>query len=474
MRLIPFLAAAALAAEPSLDLTVYNNDLALVKDHRTLELAKGRSSLPWENVAQTLDASSASFSSPGARVLEQNYRYDLVSRAVLLQKYLGREVKLVQEVQAQDGRTISTETVGKILSLEGEKITSLESNGRILLDPPGRVVLPALPEGLLVRPSLVLDLQSPQGGKVDAELRYLCKGLSWHADYIAVLDSQDRSLDLEGLVTLSNHSGTAFRDARLKLVAGDVNQIPERVARPVFRKASMSMDLGSAGGIEDDGFSEQGLMEYHLYSLGRPATLLDNEQKQVSLLGARGAKVRKRYVFDESTSSRYWWWGREPDTKDGRKLAVFVDVENKEGNHLGIALPKGKVRVYKADASGQLQFVGEDRIDHTPRDETLHLALGQAFDLRGKRVVESSTANKDERTETVAITLRNAKDERVEVEVVEHLAPSNWTIKGETSPYEKRDASTIAFRVAVPARGNATVRYTSRTGPQPKESTPDF
>lgn len=458
------LAGAALAADPSLELTIYNDDLALVKDRRTLELAKGRQSLPWEGVAQTLIPSSASFGSASAKALEQNYRYDLVSRGVLLQKYLGREVTLVQEGNAPGAAPV--ETKGRVLSVEGDRITSLDAGGRILLDPPGRVVLPSLPEGLLVKPSLVMDLWSTAAGRAEAQLRYLCTGLSWSADYVAVLDSADRSLDLDGLVTLNNRSGTAFRDAKLKLVAGSVNRIPEAQPRayrsspvPMLAKGMMA-DAMLAEEAEPEGFEEQGLFEYHLYELGRPATVLDNEQKQVNLLSAKGAEVRKRFVFDESMGARYWWWNREPDTKEGRKLAVIVDVPNLEKNRLGMPLPKGKVRVYKADKSGSLQFVGEDRIEHTSKDDTLHLALGQTFDLFGKRVVESSSTVKEERTETVAVTIRNAKEEAVEVEVVERQSWPKWNVKSASGAYRKKDASTLVFPVKVPARGEATVRYT--------------
>ncbi len=458
-----WLAGAAMAVEPGLELTVYNGDLGLVKDRRTLSLAKGRSSFAWEGVAQTLDASSASFSSPSARALEQNYRFDLVSRGALLQKYLGREVTLVQE--ATDVRP-ARELKGRILSVEGERITSFEAEGKILLDPPGRVVLPSLPEGLLVKPSLVLDVFSNGSGRTDAELRYLCTGLGWKADYVAVLDSSGRSMDLEGLVTLTNNSGTSFPDAKLKLVAGDVNRIPEvrAMARnyapmPMMAKGALMEDAA-----EPAGFQEQGLMEYHLYTLGRPTSVLNNEQKQVSLLTARGAKANRRYVFDESLSGRYWWWSREPETKDGRKLAVVVDLENRESNRMGMPLPKGKVRVYQADGAGQLQFVGEDQIDHTPRDETLHLALGQAFDLRGKRVVESSSSVKSEKTETVTVSLRNGKDEAVVVEVIEHQNWPTWKVKESSLGYEKKDASTIVFQVPVPARGTAKVSYTYWAG----------
>jgi len=467
------LVSALSAAEPAVELTVYNDDLALVKDRRTIQAASGRFSYPWEGVAQTLDATSASFKAPGVEMLEQNYRYDLVSRSVLLQKYLGREVTIVHETQAQDGRIVSTETTGRILSVEGERITSLDAGGRILLDPPGRVVLPNLPEGLLVKPSLVLDLQGSKSGSAEAELRYLCKGLSWRADYVAVLDDKDKAMDLDGLVTLQNNSGTSFRDARLKLVAGDVNQVPDEIRPRMALRKSMEMDMAApmvaAGAV--GGFQEQALMEYHLYSLGRTTSILDHEQKQVSLLSARGAKVVKRFVFDESYRSRYWWWYREPDTRDGLKCAVVVDVPNSERNGMGMPLPKGKVRVYKADGAGQLQFVGEDRIDHTPKGDTLHLGLGSAFDLRGKRVVESSQTQKERRTETVAVTLRNSKEEAVEVEVVEHQAWPAWKVKTSSMPYQKKDASTIVFKV--PAGGETTVRYTYVASQDPSRPFPD-
>lgn len=447
------------------EVTIYNNDLALVKDRRVIELAKGRQEFAWTGVATTLDATSASFGSPTAYALEQNYRFDLVSRAVLLSKYLGKEVQLVQEVAAQDGRTVSSTLSGRILSVEGERITALESNGKILLDPPGRVVLPSLPEGLLVQPSLVLDLESPKAGRTDAELRYLCGGFSWRADYVAVLDSAGKSVDLDGLVTLENTSGASYRDAKLKLVAGDVNRIRERVYNEFRAEA---LDMVAAGSfaprakaaVAPPQFKEQGLFEYHLYELQRPTTLLDKEQKQVNLLTAQESKAVTRYVFDESLYQKYWWWSREGDSRDGLKCGVQLDVANREDNRLGIPLPKGKVRVYKQDKGGSLQFVGEDLIDHTPRGDTLHLSLGQAFELRGKRTVESSDQKGEQKTESVRIDLRNAKDQDVEIEVVERQNWPSWKVKDANLAYTKRDASTIVFKVKVPKRGEASVKYT--------------
>ena len=465
LAIAPRSGSAAPVASPGTEVTIYNNDLALVKDHRAIELPKGRSDFAWEGVASTMDATSASFGSPSAYALEQNYRFDLVSRAVLLSKYVGKDVQLVQEIAAQDGKTVSTSTTGRILSVEGERITALESNGKILLDPPGRVVLPSLPEGLLVKPSLVLDLESPKGGRVDAELRYLCGGFSWKADYVAVLDSTGKAVDLDGLVTLENRSGTSYRDAKLKLVAGDVNRIRERAyndfrADNYIMEAAGSVAMKARAAVPPPQFKEQGLFEYHLYELQRPTTLLDKEQKQVSLLTAQESKAVTRYVFDESLYQRYWWWSREGDTRDGLKCGVQLDVANREDNHLGIPLPKGKVRVYKEDRSGSLQFVGEDLIDHTPRGDTLHLSLGQAFELRGKRTVETSDQKGEQKTETVRIDLRNAKDQDVEIEVVEHQNWPTWTVKEHSLGFEKRDASTIVFKVKVPKRGEASVKYT--------------
>ncbi len=455
----------AAPAATGTEVTIYNQDLALVKDRRTIDLVKGRQEFAWSGVATTLDPTSASFGSPTAWSLEQNYRFDLVSRAVLLSKYLGKEVQLVQEVPAQDGRTVSTTVTGRILSVEGERITALESNGKILLDPTGRVVLPSLPEGLLVQPSLVLDLESPKAGKTEAELRYLCNGFSWRADYVAVLDSAGKAIDLDGLVTLENRSGTSYRDAKLKLVAGDVNRIRERAFNEFRAEA---MDMVAAGSMAPrlkaapapPQFQEQGLFEYHLYELQRPTTLLDKEQKQVNLLTAQESKAVTRYVFDESLYQKYWWWSRETDSREGLKCGVLLDVPNREDNHLGMPLPKGKVRVYKEDKGGSLQFVGEDLIDHTPRGDTLHLSLGQAFELRGKRVIEASEQKGEQKTETVRIDLRNAKDQDVVVEVVERQNWPTWKVRDASLPFEKRDASTIVFKVKVPKRGEATVKYT--------------
>ena len=206
-------------------------------------------------------------------------------------------------------------------------------------------------------------------------------------------------------------------------------------------------------------FEEQGLMEYHLYSLQRPADVLDREQKQVNFLSAAGAASRKRYVFDESLYSRYWWWNRSNDSREGLKCAVILEIPNRREQHLGMPLPKGTVRVYSKDRSGSLQFVGEDAIDHTPSGDTLRLSLGQAFDMRGNRTVESSDQKGEQKTETVRIDLRNAKAEPVEIEVVERQNWPAWKVKDSSLPYEKRDASTIVFKVKVPARGEASVRY---------------
>lgn len=448
------------------ELTIYNNDLALVKDARSIDLPKGRSSYAWDGVAQTIDPSSASFESPVAWSLEQSYRYDLVSRGVLLSKYLGKEIEIVQENVAQDGRTVSGTLKGRILSIEGERVTAFESGGRILLDPPGRVVLPSLPEGLLVKPTLVLDLESPKAGSTSAELRYLCSGLSWKADYVAVIDSSGTRLDLDGLVTLNNQSGTSYRDAKLKLVAGDVNRwrdpAPGRGGMLMEDAAvSYAMAPRMAKASAPPQFQEQGLMEYHMYELQRPASVLDREQKQVSFLSAQEVGSRKRFVFDESLYSRYWWWTRdESDSRNGLKCAVVVDVPNRREQKLGLPLPKGVVRVYSRDRSGSLQFVGEDKIDHTPSGDTLRLSLGQAFDLRGARTVESSEQRGEQKTESVRVDLRNAKDEAVVIEVVERQDWPSWKVKESSMAYEKRDASTIVFKVKVPARGEASVRYT--------------
>jgi hypothetical protein len=285
------------------------------------------------------------------------------------------------------------------------------------------------------------------------EVSYLTQNLNWSADYVLVVNEQDTQAALQGWVTLVNHSGASYKNAQLQLVAGDVNRVQN--ARP-YAQAKSSM---SAAGPAPGGFSEQGLFEYHMYTLGRPTTVLQNEQKQVSLLEADGIKVDKKLIF---YGQQYWFRGQYGEVQSNQKVGVFLDFQNEEKNKLGIPMPKGTLRVYKADKSGARQFVGEDQIDHTPRDERIRVKLGEAFDVVGDRKqTEYRVLGNCSAESRWEIELRNHKDTAIEVEDSEPVG-GDWTVLESSQPYAKKDAGTFTFNVKVPARGKTKVTYRVR------------
>ncbi|MCP4544890.1 MAG: DUF4139 domain-containing protein [bacterium] len=447
--LLGLLAASGALAE-ELELTVYNNNLALVKETRILTLERGIGEYNCVGVPERLIPETVHFKSltdpAGTAVLEQNYRYDLLDRGSLLKRYRGQEVKALVD---DEWRTVTLlahghpggegQAIGRILEVDGE----IHIEG---------FILPELPEGLLLEPTLLWLLDAKKRGRHEIELDYLTEGLGWRADYVAVIDN-DNKLDLTSWVTLNNHSGRNYEDARLKLVAGDVQRVSSFRAQNA--RPEMAMDARSFGNAAK-GFQEEEFFEYHLYTLGRPTTVLDKEQKQVELLSAAGVQAERRYVFASSSYQE----DREP-----RALDVKIEFDNSENDGLGIPLPKGIVRVYQADKQGRLQFAGEDRIDHTPKDETLSLKLGTAFDLRGERVRTDLKQGRNGRIteQSYRITLRNHKGEAITVSVQE-MAPSRqmWRIFNASHKWEKITSNRFEFEVQVPAAGETTITYTIR------------
>ena len=318
---------------------------------------------------------------------------------------------------------------------------------------------PALPEGLITRPTLVWLLEAGEPGTHDTEVTYLTEGLSWHADYILVLGADDASLDLTGWVTVDNHSGATYEEAKLKLVAGDIHRAEEmdRVVEKVVYEALPA----SAPSVEERAF-----FEYHLYEVQRPVTVKDNQTKQVEFASAVDVPVEKFFVYDGAPARFYGYVVDDPGygAVTDKKVAVMLRFVNGEDQGLGIALPKGKVRVYKKDVDGSELLIGEDSIDHTPKDEAIQLALGNAFDIVGERVQDDfERLGKQTVEETFTITLRNHKEEDVEVRVVERLYRwSDWEIVRETAEHTKIDAQTVEWRLEVPADGEASVTYTVR------------
>jgi hypothetical protein len=432
-------------------ITVYNDGFGLVREVRDVNLGTGRTALEFRDVAALIEPETVAIKPLGGarvNVLEQNYRFDLLTPQKLLEKYVGRRVRLYRY----------SEKLGKedtfdadVLSVAGGQ-SVLKVNGEITYDFPGRIAFPDVPANLIAKPTLVWLLDSA-AAKPTVEVTYLTKGLDWHCDYVFVLNDADTAGDLTAWVTLANTSGAGYENAKLKLVAGNV----QRVA-PAHRKM-MSMEVPAAVPPPPPQFKEEGFFEYHLYTLNQPTTLLENETKQVTLLDATGVHVDKRLIF---WGQQYWYRSQQGQVLSNQKVGVYLDIQNRDNNHLGIALPKGVVRVYKADKSGAKQFIGEDNIDHTPRDEKLRIKMGEAFDVVGDRKQTSwktlGTCGSESEWE---IALRNHKDTVEEVEDVEPVA-GDWEVVSESHPHTKKDATTFTYTVKVPARGELKIRYKVR------------
>ncbi len=435
-------------------LTVYNQSFAVIRERRDVALHAGANRLRYEGVAREIEPATVrlrSLTAPGTiSVREQNYQFDVVNPNVILDHAVGRRVRLVRgwgpDAQVLEGTLLSAPSSG------GAVLRT--DDGRLLLNPGGEWQVTELPPGLALRPSLLWMLSSARGGPQRLEVSYISGGMTWAADYVAVLDAEERHVDLSGWVTLTNQSGTAYADAALQLLAGDVRVVTPRV---MGRQAGLEFQGIVATAASDEAFREQGFFEYHLYTLDGRTTLANNETKQIGLLDARGAGVRRRLVFD---SRRAWGWDWRPGASartDEVKAAIVLEMRNSAENGLGRPLPAGTLRLYKADDAGSLQFLGEDRIDHTPRDETLRLYVGDAFDVVATRKVVADVAvGTRARDVTISVNVRNHKDTSADVTVVEHFW-SNWSVLSTTHPVEKKDAATGEIPLRVPANSEATV-----------------
>lgn len=435
-----------LADQQSVSVTIYNSNLGLVKDVRKLSLPTGVSNLWFEDVAAQIDPTSVhirSVNHPKALdVREQNFEYDLISPDRLLDKYLGKSLELVVE---RDGNV--TTVPARLIGTHNGRV--YEMDGKIAINPKGEVVLPALPEGLISRPSLVWMLESDRKDHT-VEASYLTSGINWQANYVAVVSQKDDKADLSGWVTIDNRSGATYRNATLKLVAGDVG----RVQPEMMPMAQSVMDAQKRGGFEEESF-----FEYHLYSLDRPTTVNDNQTKQISLLTAADISVEKTYVVGGDPT--YYYRRIEPETK--AKVGVFLHFDNSKSNNMGMPLPKGVVRVYKKDSQGDLQFIGEDRIDHTPEDEQVRIRMGNAFDVVAERkqtdfqILESGKLFQS----SYEVSLRNHKDEAITVSVLETIT-GDWKIVQSSHDFEKESSHRVRFDIPVPAKGESKLTYQVR------------
>jgi len=408
--------------------------IALVKETRNVNIPSGIASLSIKGTSAFLDPTSVHLSDLSGKslsILEQNYDYDLVDGYKLLSKYIDKQVTV---------KSGNDTTTGTLLSSNGPVIKT--ASGVTVLSGYDKIEFPSLPEGLITTPTISWLLDSQSAGTRDVEVSYLTSGLNWNANYVAIANDDDTRLSLQGWVSLRNDAGTTFKDALLKLVAGDVNVV-RQVATPTYE--AMDSYSGSAKRVS---VTEQSFFEYHLYTLERPTTIASGQVKQVEMTSANDVASSKEYVFDASSSS---------------KVAVKLSFNNTQKAGLGIALPAGKVRVYKADSTGSLQFLGEDEIDHTPKDEAVKLAVGNAFDIVGeKTTTDTEYSGSCSYRYSYNITLRNHKAEAVNVKVIEH-AYGEWDVTSETVTHTKDSASQLSWNVPIKADGSATILYSIRT-----------
>ena len=469
----------AASSRTRVDLTIYNQNLSLIREERSMDLEKGISTIVIPDIPATIDGTSLHFSSRtdpmSVRVLEQNYQYDLVSQAKLLEKYIGKEIQFVrlnEETKKEytlTGKLLAAGMQSPYQSGSRYSLTDgmvVEINGKLEINPAGRVILPDLPEGLILKPQLEWLVECTHPGKHETEISYLAGQLSWNADYVALLDSNDTHLDMTGWVTVTNNCGTSFHDAGLKLVAGDVNLVQQEFERV----RPMAKGLETAENAPQ--FKQGELFEYKLYTLQRRTDLKNDETKQIELVSGKRVPSVKQFIYDGLADQwRYWFqnpsyrnnesFGQQSNTKVG----VYVTFKNDEKSGLGIPLPKGKVRVYKRDDEGKEQFIGENQIDHTPKDEELKLYLGNAFDIVGERAQVDFKSSQSGRMveETIRIKVRNHKSTAVEVQIYEHpWRWSQWEITNKSTDFVKVDQSTIKFPVKIAKDEEKVLTYTIR------------
>jgi len=444
------------ADQHGMAVTIYNDNLALVKDARRVKLARDFNQLAWREVSAQMRPETAQLrnvSNPaGFRLQEQNFDFDPLTPEKLLEKYVGREVSVIRTHPTSGAETREAATV---LATNGGVV--LQFANRTETGVPGRLAFPGVPDTLRDKPTLVISLLNPTAGTQDLELSYLTGGLSWRADYVAELNAHDDQLDLNGWVTLTNQSGAAYPNARLQLVAGDLNRV--RDAQPLPRGA-VTMAAKAADAAE---MQQESLFEYHLYTLQRPTTLAENQTKQVALMSATRVPVKKEFLLE---GANYYYSGQYGELGQKMKVGVFVEFTNK-GEGLGIPLPRGVIRLYKKDSQGNAQFVGEDRIDHTPKNETVRLKLGEAFDLTAdkKQTAFQKLAGTGRYNyvfeSAYEIVLKNAKPEAVTV-IVREPMPGDWTMLSESQPHTRAASGTAEWQVRVPAEGKATLSYRVR------------
>ena len=447
----------SLSDQSDLNVTVYNSNIALVRDVRQLNLPSGAFRLKFMDIAATVNPATVHFRSLNEPdklgVVEQNYEYDLLEPAKLLHKYVGKEVTITRAYQ-ENGTTkheeikatLLADNNGPVWKIGNDIVTGLYAES---------YRFPEVPANLFDRPTLLMSLDNSGSRKQQIEASYLASNLSWNSDYVLTVGRDDKAADLDGWVTLVNNSGTAFHNARLQLVAGELNRLP--VPRAPM---GMATDAAKSRALNEQQFAQENFSEYHLYTLGRRTSVEDKETKQISLLQGSGVPVEK--VFVVNGQNFYYHNYSNPGSPIKDPVMVYYKFKNEEKAGLGMPLPAGNVRVYQKDSKGGVLFAGEDRIDHTPKDETVTIHIGNAFDIVAERKqIDYKKIASNVWEMEFEITLRNHKDNPVTVEVNEPIG-GDWEMVSSTHKFTKTSAWAAQFRVAVEKNGTSVLKYRIR------------
>jgi len=431
--------------------TIYNSNIGLVKDTRLIDLKPGIHELKFMDVAGKIDPTTVHIKSlingSSLNVLEQNYEYDLLSPQKLLEKYVGQKVQLATFNNETKKEEIIEAT---LLSTQGGNIFQI--GDKIHIGHYGRILLSKIPENLISQPTLVWMLESRLSRPQKVEASYLTSGINWKADYVTVLNKSDTMTDMTGWVTIDNRSGATYQNALLKLVAGDIHRVQGEMRMDYARPMAAAKEVSQQ-------FKEESFFEYHLYTLDRRTTIKDNQTKQMSLLDANQVPVKKLFVF---SGHPQYYYSRYDQRTNKQKVGVFLELENTKKNNLGMPLPKGTIRVYKEDKDGSLQFVGEDRIDHTPKDEKFKIKIGEAFDVVAEKIqTEYKHLGYNLYEVAFEVSLRNHKKEDIKV-LVEEPIPGDWEMLSNTHSYEKLSANLIRFNVPVAKDQEVKAKYRIR------------
>jgi hypothetical protein len=443
--------------QKKITVTVYNDNIALVKDLRAVELSKGMNLLTFEGVSEKIIPETAFLKGEGIDVLEQNFEFNLLTPNSLLKKYMGKEVTIVEESKSTGEKTFKK---CKILSVNKGVVVKIGDH--IETGIPGKILFPKLPDDLREKPALVMLLKSNRTESKKIGLTYLTKGISWKTDYVAEVNREKSTLNLKAWVTLNNRSGINYINAQINLLAGNINRVSDNFRYMNMERARF-LTKAAVPARKNSSVKRQDFSEYHLYKLNRRTNIAKDQIKQVLLFGINNINFKKEYIIKGSS---YYYKGRYNVIGKNIKPAVYYIIENKKKNNLGIPLPKGILRAYSRDAQGESQFIGEMKIPHAPENETVKFKIGDAFDVSAEKIETDFKKISFKREEKIyecayVITVKNAKNRDVNVKILEPI-PYDWNILSESFKHVKKTSNIAEWIIPVPAKGKTVLKYRVR------------